>query len=62
MYEVGKHGRWLYVIRNTDTKMLVRKPQYEGEKFAYTKYGEATFLTFRSQQAAEKYIQENLQK
>jgi len=62
MYTVDKYGRWLYVIRNTDTKMLVRKPQYEGVQEAYTKMGEATFLTFRSQQAAEKYVQKNLQK
>lgn len=58
-YKVVRYGRWMYTILNTTTGIIMRKPGKEDSPFAYDEGG-TTFMTFRTADEAQNYIDKNL--
>lgn len=58
-FKVVKYGRWLYSILDGKTNRFVKKPKYENSNFGYVD-GEATFVTFKTKEKAQNYIDQNL--
>ena len=59
-YSVKKYGNWLFAIYDSETKLYVRKPGKENDRFAYDEKGKSNILTFTNKSQAQDYINKNL--